>query len=125
KNLARFTVTTHGTTVDDALGWRYEPKILFAIPLPFFHTSVREMVYFVESTLVSGLGAWVAVLVGVVITASFVPTMLQKGAVELWLSKPIHRPVLLAYKYLGGLVFVFLLTAVTVLGVWAAIGLRS
>jgi ABC-type transport system involved in multi-copper enzyme maturation permease subunit len=125
KNQPRFTVTTHGTTVDDALGWRYEPKILFAVPLPFFHTSVREMVYFVESSLVSGLGAWVAVLVGVVITASFIPNMLQTGAIELWLSKPIYRPARLAYKYLGGLVFVFLLTAATVFGVWAAIGLRS
>ena len=36
------------------------------------------------------------------------------------LSKPIRRPALLVYKYLGGLTFVFLLTAVTVLGVWAA-----
>ncbi len=124
-NEARFTVTSRGTTVDDFLGWRYEPKILFAVPLPFFHTSVRDMVYFVEDTLVNGFGAWVAVLVGVVITASFIPNMLQKGAIELWLSKPLRRPGLLVYKYLGGLVFVFLLTAVTVLAVWAVIGLRS
>jgi hypothetical protein len=65
------------------------------------------------------------VLIGVIITASFIPSMLQKGAVELWLSKPILRPALLIFKYLGGLTFVFVLTAVTVLGVWTAIGLRS
>jgi hypothetical protein len=39
-NLIRFTVTTHGTTVDDALGWRYEPKILFAIP-PAIRADIR------------------------------------------------------------------------------------
>jgi ABC-type transport system involved in multi-copper enzyme maturation permease subunit len=124
-NLARFTVTSHGTTVEDFLGWRYEPKILFAVPIPFWHTSVREMVFFVEDTLVNGFGAWAAVLIGVVITASFVPSMMQKGAMELWLSKPLRRPGLLVAKYLGGLTFVFLLTAATVLGVWTAIGMRS
>jgi hypothetical protein len=122
---ARFAVTTRGTTVEDALAWRYEPKILFAVPLPIFHTSMREAVYFIESTLVGGLGAWVAVLVGVVVTASFIPDLLRKGSIDLILAKPIRRPGLLVYKYLGGLAFVFLLTAVTVLCVWAAIGARS
>jgi ABC-2 family transporter protein len=124
-NLARFTVSSRGTTVDDFLGWRYEPKILFAIPIPFIHTSVRNMVYFVEDSLVNGFGAWAAVLIGVIITASFIPNMLQKGAIELWLSKPISRPALLVYKYVGGLTFVFLLTTATVLSVWLVIGLRS
>jgi hypothetical protein len=122
---ARFVVTTHGTNVEDALAWRYEPKVLFAVPLPIFHTSMREAVYFIESTLVGGVGAWVAVLVGVVVTASFIPEMLRKGAIDLILAKPIRRPSLLLYKYLGGLAFVFLLTAVTVACVWAAIGVRS
>lgn len=122
---ARFTVTTKGTTVDDQLGWRYEPKVLFAVPIPLVHTSVREMVYFVEKALVGGFGAWGAVLIGVIITASFIPNMLQKGSIELWLSKPLRRPGLLISKYLGGLTFVFLLTSVTVLGVWTVIGLRS
>lgn len=121
----RFPVTTEGTNVDDALGWRFEPTILFAIPLPLARTSVRDAVYFIENTLVGSVGAWVAVLIGVIITASFIPNLLQKGAVDLWLSKPIHRPALLVYKYLGGLLFVFLLTTFTVVGVWAIIGLRS
>jgi hypothetical protein len=122
---ARFVVTTRGTNVEDALAWRYEPKVLFAVPLSFFHTSMREAVYFIESTLVGGMGAWVAVLVGVVVTASFIPDLLRKGAIDLLLAKPVRRPSLLIYKYIGGLVFVFLLTAVTVASVWAAIGVRS
>jgi hypothetical protein len=118
-------VTTRGTKVTDALAWRYEPKILFAVPLPFFHTSLREGVYFIENTLVGGVGAWVAVLVGVIVTASFIPNMLQKGSIDLILAKPIRRPSLLLYKYVGGLAFVLLLTAATVVSVWAAIGARS
>lgn len=123
--VVRFTITSRGTKVDDVLAWRHEPKVLFAVPLPIFHTSLREGVYFLENTMVGGLGAWVAVLVGIVVTASFIPNLLQKGSVELILSKPIRRPGLLMNKYIGGLVFVFLLTAFTVLGVWAAIGLRT
>jgi ABC-type transport system involved in multi-copper enzyme maturation permease subunit len=124
-NQVRFTVTTHGTKVDDALAWRHVPVILFAVPLPFWHTSLREGVYFIENTLVGGLGAWVAVLVGVIVTASFIPNLLQKGAVDLIVTKPVRRPSLLIYKYIGGLIFVFFLTAFTILGVWAAIGVRT
>ncbi|MFO0809953.1 MAG: ABC transporter permease subunit [Gemmataceae bacterium] len=122
---ARFTVTTRGTKVPDRLAWRHEPSVLFAVPVPFIHTSLREGVYFIEDTLVGGLGAWVAVLVGVICTASFIPNMLQKGSVDLILAKPVRRVGLLIYKYIGGLIFVLLLTAASVLGVWTAIGLRT
>jgi ABC-2 family transporter protein len=122
---ARFAITSRGTNVEDPLAWRYEPTVLFAVPLPFLHTSMREAVYFIENTLVGGVGAWVAVLVGVIVTASFIPDLLRKGAIDLILAKPIRRAGLLLYKYIGGLAFVFLLTAVTVLCVWAAIGVRS
>src|SRR5207248_11302822 len=120
-----FPVSTAGTNVEDALGWRFEPKILFVIPLPIVHTSIRGAIFFIEDTLVNGFGAWVAVLIGVIITASFIPNLLQKGAVELALSKPVRRPSLLVSKYLGGLAFVLLLTAVTVANVWTVIGVRS
>lgn len=121
----RFPIVSQGTNVQDALSWRYEPSILFAVPLPFLTMSLREGVYLIEDTLVGGLGAWVAVLVGVIVTASFIPDMLQKGSVDLLLAKPVRRVGLLLYKYVGGLLFVFLLTAVTVFGVWAAIGVRT
>lgn len=122
---ARFAIASQGTKVSDALSWRYEPSVLFAVPLPFMTTSLREGVYLIEDTLVGGLGAWVAVLVGIIVTASFIPDMLQKGSIDLLLAKPVRRVGLLLYKYVGGLLFVFLLTAATVCGVWAAIGLRT
>src|SRR5262249_22639829 len=39
--------------------------------------------------------------------------------------KPIHRPVLLVYKYIGGLTFMFLNSLVAIGGVWLVLGLRS
>ena len=82
-------------------------------------------VYVVENYLVSGIGAWVALLVAVIITAGFIPTMLGKGSLDLVVSKPVGRPRLLLYKYLGGLTFILLLTAYAAAGVWVAIGVRT
>jgi ABC-type transport system involved in multi-copper enzyme maturation permease subunit len=121
----RYLVTTRGTKIDDPLAWPHEPKIFFAVPLSFLHVSLRTAVYWIEDALINGTGAWVALLVGVIITASYVPNMLRKGGVDLLLSKPIRRPTLLLYKYVGGLTFVFLLTAGTVLAIWLVLGLRT
>jgi len=42
-----------------------------------------------------------AILMSIFATASLVPRMLQKGAIDLLLSKPIGRPALFASRYLG------------------------
>jgi ABC-2 family transporter protein len=121
-----YTVTTHGTSVPDAAHWPHEPSALFgAVPLSFLHPTVSQAVFGIENTLVNGLGAWVILLVGVVITAFFVPNMLRKGTIDLLLAKPLHRATLLAFKYLGGLLFVFLNLGVVVAGVWLVLGLRT
>jgi hypothetical protein len=43
-----------------------------------------------------------AILMSIFATASLVPRMLEKGAIDLLLSKPIGRPALFASRYLGG-----------------------
>jgi ABC-type transport system involved in multi-copper enzyme maturation permease subunit len=82
-------------------------------------------VYLMLEIVVNWVGAWVGLLVSIGLTAFFVPNMLRKGTVDMLLVKPISRPVLLFYKYLGGLVFIFLNTAAAVGGLWLALGLRS
>jgi ABC-type transport system involved in multi-copper enzyme maturation permease subunit len=52
-----------------------------------------------------------------------VPNMLRKGTVDLLLVKPISRPALIVYKYLGGLSFVFFNAAVLVFTSWVVLGL--
>ena len=80
---------------------------------------------FIEDVIVGGIGSGIAMLIGIVITAFFVPNMLRKGTVDMLLVKPISRVTLLLYKYVGGLTFIFLNTVVAVGGVWLALGLRS
>mgnify|MGYP001007260392 CR=1 FL=1 len=70
-------------------------------------------------------GSLVAILTGVIVTGFFIPNMLRKGAVDLLLVKPISRPTLLIYKYLGGLIFILVNTSIAVGGLWLALGLRS
>jgi hypothetical protein len=79
----------------------------------------------IEGVIVGSIGSTIAVLVSVVITAFFIPNMLRKGTVDLLLVKPIHRSTLLVYKFVGGLAFIFINTAVAVGGIWLALGLRS
>jgi ABC-type transport system involved in multi-copper enzyme maturation permease subunit len=120
----KFTVRVRGP--GSPRTWPHEPCLFFgAMPLPFLRSSLGRSVYWVEDGLVNGWGAWVAILIGVVITAFFIPNLLRKGSVDLLLAKPIHRSSLLLYKYLGGLTFILLASAVTVFGVWLALGVRT
>lgn len=120
---ASFVVTATG---GDRLRWAHQPSFLFGAWSPEFKRApLGRLVYQLENTLLNGIGAWVLLLAGVIVTAGFIPNMLRKGAIDLLLTKPISRPLILFYKYLGGLLFVLLLTAVTVGGVWVAVGLRT
>ena len=119
----RYVVVTQGGS---RLGWAHTPSLLFGlIPLSFLQMPLGQFVHLIEDTLINGVGAWVVLLAGVIVTAGFIPNMLRKGAIDLLLTKPMSRPLILLFKYLGGLLFVFLLTAFTVGGAWLAIGVRT
>jgi ABC-type transport system involved in multi-copper enzyme maturation permease subunit len=107
------------------LAWPHQ-FVFAAWPLTFMgKPALGIQLFTIENYLVSGVGAWVAILVSVIVTAFFIPNMLRKGTIDLLLVKPIGRVVLLCYKYVGGLIFTVVNTAVVVLGVWLVIGLRA
>jgi len=121
-----FELETHPTSVTLRL-WPHEPSIFFgAFSLSGLKTvPLGLQLYIIEDLIVNWLGAWVAILLSIVITSFFIPNMLRKGTIDLLLAKPIHRVTLLSFKYLGGLIFIFLNTAFVVSGMWLAVGLRS
>jgi ABC-type transport system involved in multi-copper enzyme maturation permease subunit len=57
-------------------------------------------------------------------SSSFIPVMLEKGTIDIFLSKPISRNQLLTGKYLGGVSVVFINIAFLIIGVWLVISLR-
>jgi ABC-type transport system involved in multi-copper enzyme maturation permease subunit len=97
-------------------------KLVFERPDP---PSLGFQLWYFQGEFLNGPLCWVALLVSVIVTSFFIPNMLQKGRVDLLLVKPISRVGLLVYKYLGGLLFIFLNSLFAIGGVWVVLGLRS
>jgi hypothetical protein len=114
-----------GGRLDEMRG-RNELTLFFgAVRIPLAGVSVAEVIVLIQLGLAGAFAGSVGMLVAVLVTAAFVPSMLQKGRLDLTLARPIGRGRLLLAKYLGGLWFVFLLAAVLVVGCWAALALRT
>lgn len=118
-----FDVTAAGGSA--VRGWPHKMEMFFGAVTVSEGTNLGQVLWIIEDRLINGLGAAILLLIGVIITAFFIPNMLRKGSVDLMLSKPIGRTQLLVYKYIGGLTFVFLVTAFTVGGIWLVLALRS
>jgi ABC-type transport system involved in multi-copper enzyme maturation permease subunit len=66
----------------------------------------------------------IGILLTIIATAGFIPAFLERGAVDLLLSKPIGRWRLFLGKYLGGLAFIFVQACVFVGLTFVVAGLR-
>lgn len=75
-------------------------------------------------TIINWLLGFILIFLGVLVTASIVPDMLQPGSLHLLLSKPVSRSLLLIAKFIGGCAFVFLCVTQLVLGLYLIAGLR-
>lgn len=58
-------------------------------------------------------------------TASFIPSMLEKGTIDLLISKPISRSTILISKYLGAVLFVFFSMVFLMGSIWLILSLKS
>jgi ABC-type transport system involved in multi-copper enzyme maturation permease subunit len=58
-------------------------------------------------------------------TASFIPSMLEKGTIDLLISKPISRLMILLSKFLGAVLFVFLSMVFLLGSIWLILSLKS
>lgn len=67
---------------------------------------------------------WIGVLLMVIATASFFPTVMERGAIDVVLAKPISRWRLFLYKYLASMVFVFLQATLFVALTFLVVGVR-
>lgn len=56
--------------------------------------------------------------------SSFIPNMLEKGSIDVLLSKPISRSQILFGKFIGGTIVVLVNIAYLVIGIWFLIGLK-
>ncbi len=84
---------------------------------------MREIVSSLELLIINPL-ANLGLLLAIFSSASFIPVMLEKGNIDLLLSKPISRAQLLLGKYFGVVLFVFLNIFLFVFGVWLIISIK-
>jgi ABC-type transport system involved in multi-copper enzyme maturation permease subunit len=86
-------------------------------------TGIGGMVTMFEIVIINSI-ANLGLLLAIFSSASFVPVMLEKGNIDLLLSKPISRAQLLWGKYTGGILVVLINIAFLIIGVWFIISLK-
>lgn len=118
-----FDVTTTGGS--SVRGWPHTTKLFFGAVTLDDETPLGGMLWVIEDVIINRFGGTFAILVGLIITSFFIPNMLRKGSVDLFISKPISRSRLLIYKYVGGLTFMLVVTTFTVGGIWLVLAVRS
>lgn len=79
---------------------------------------------YVLPVIIQWLMGFVLVFLGILVTASMIPEMLQPGSLHLLLSKPVSRRLLLLSKFFGGCVFVLLCVTQLVIGLYLIVGFR-
>ncbi|MEO1616163.1 MAG: ABC transporter permease [Planctomycetota bacterium] len=94
---------------------------MFAISKSQFGTVVNQ---FVVPLITSWLLGFALIFLGILVTASIVPEMLQPGSLHLLLSKPLSRTMLLLAKFVGALAFVLICVCQLVIGLYLIAGLR-
>jgi len=82
-----------------------------------------DMVGAFEYLIVSPLTG-LCLLLAIFSSASFVPNMMEKGNIDLLLSKPVSRNQLLLGKYFGGILVVFLNVFFLILGTWIIVSVK-
>ena len=101
----------------------------WSIPFPFVSTNFIPEADFYKFTFAQlGVGywlAWIATIIGLVSTASIFPDFVDRGSIDLMLSKPIGRARLFFTKFLTGLMFAGLQVTVFTLASFLVIGLRG
>ncbi|MDA8744701.1 ABC transporter permease [Rubripirellula amarantea] len=93
----------------------------WAVDKPQFERLINQ---FVLPLMINWLLGFILVFLGILVTASIIPDMLQPGSLHLLLSKPISRTILLLAKFIGGCAFVLVCVTQLVLGLYLIAGFR-
>jgi ABC-2 type transport system permease protein len=84
---------------------------------------MQQIISSYELMVVSPLSV-LGLILAIFSSSSFIPTMLEKGNIDLLLSKPVSRIELILGKYIGGVLVVFINILFLVLGVWLIISFK-
>ncbi len=122
---SEYTFDVEAEVKDGAKGWPYDVKFIFGSLDWATSSPVGNTLFDVQDKLINVVGASVTLLIAVILTGFFIPNMLRKGSLDLVIAKPMARWELLLYKYIGGLIFMLMISGLSVGGVWIVMALRS
>lgn len=87
-------------------------------------TDVKQSVMSLQAIMTSV--SYLLVLIFCIISsASFIPSMVEKGTVDLLISKPLSRFTILISKYLGAVIFVGISLIYFIGSIWLILSLKS
>lgn len=112
-----------GTVPNEELYIRYA-WLTLPEPLPFPKEMFTMVVKLTLSAFMNFFVGTIAIFVAILVTAPIMPRTFEAGAIDLLLSKPISRSLLVIAKYLGGCAFIFLCVTYFIVGLWLIMGWR-
>lgn len=122
---AEYVFDVEADVKEGAKGWPYDVKFIFGSLDWAVSSPVGNTLFDVQDKLINVVGASVTLLIAVILTGFFIPNMLRKGSLDLVIAKPMARWELLLYKYIGGLIFMLMISGLSIGGVWVVMALRS
>lgn len=87
-------------------------------------TDIRKVLVTVQSAI-AGVAFAGGIFLSIFATANFIPSMLEKGHIELLISKPLHRYQLLLGKYLGAQANIAFNVVYLIIGSWLIMSLKT
>ncbi|HPS65819.1 MAG TPA: ABC transporter permease subunit [Ignavibacteria bacterium] len=97
------------------------PKLLEAQP----DFDYRSFIIKMELLMISQPSFLIVMILFIIMSSSFIPSLLQKGTVELTLSKPVSRTEIILGKFSGGVIIVFIALTYLISLIWAVISLKT
>lgn len=85
----------------------------------------NTFVLWFELQTISQFPFFIIMTLFVVMSASFIPSMLEKGTVELILSKPLSRAEIILGKFVGGIIIVFIALTYFITLIWLIISFKT
>ena len=78
-----------------------------------------------ELLMISQPSFLIVMILFIILSSSFIPSLLQKGNIELTLSKPVSRTNIILGKFVGGVILVFIALAYLITLIWLIISAKS
>jgi ABC-2 type transport system permease protein len=87
--------------------------------------SFRDAIVVFETALISSVSFNIVFILLIILVSSFIPSMLEKGNIDLIISKPISRTNIIIGKFISTVAIVFVILTYLVGCIWLIVSLKT